>query len=202
MQDKLNFLSQALLPESGIRFKTSIAHLIWIIPTASIIGINSLMACGGYSITRKFWWHLSFPKEIVKRTLLHLKDNSDETFILINCLEYVTIITNYCESLVAFASQKVTDNPHLVVLCITDNTSALIWTLHTSKKSIIRRALARFFCGLLIGLNIRVNAKWISKLENVITDKISRLKSSNPASYPSPTYNYFKLQQEHRELKA
>ncbi len=160
------------------------------------------MACGGYSITRKFWWHLSFPKEIVKRTLLHLKDNSDETFILINCLEYVTIITNYCESLVAFASQKVTDNPHLVVLCITDNTSALIWTLHTSKKSIIRRALARFFCGLLIGLNIRVNAKWISKLENVITDKISRLKSSNPASYPSPTYNYFKLQQEHRELKA
>ncbi len=35
----------------------------------------------------KLWWHLSFPKEIVARMLLHLKDNSDETFTLINCLE-------------------------------------------------------------------------------------------------------------------
>jgi hypothetical protein len=106
MQDELTFLPQALLPESGIRFETPVAHLIPRIPTASIIGNSSLIACGGYSITLKFWWHLSFPKEIVKRTLLHLKDNSDEIFILINCLEYMTISTNYCTSLVAFESRK------------------------------------------------------------------------------------------------
>jgi hypothetical protein len=92
--------------------------------------------------------------------------------------------------LVTFASQKVSDDPHPVVLCITDNTSVLNWTLHTSKKSIIGQALARFFCSLLIGSNIRMNAKWISTIENVIADKISRLKSSNPASSPSPTYDY------------
>ena len=118
-----------------------------------------------------------FPKEVVKRTLLHLKDNSDRTFISINCLEYVTIILNYCASLVTFASSKVNNDPYPVVLCVTDNTSALNWTLHISNRSIIGRALARFFCGLLIGSNVGVNAKWISIIENVIADKILRLKA-------------------------
>jgi hypothetical protein len=119
-----------------------------------------------------------------------------------NCLEYVTIIINYCASKAVFESKKVTDDPHPVVLCVTDNTSALNWTLHTSKKSIIGRALARFFCGLLIGSNVGVNAKCISTTKNVIADKISRLKSTNPTSSPSLTYDYSNLQQEHKELKA
>jgi hypothetical protein len=206
MRDELNLLSSALSPESGIKFETPIAHLIPRIPTASIIGDSSLVACGGYSITLRFWWHLSFPKEVVERTLLHLKDNSDRTFISINCLEYVTIILNYCASLVTFASRKVNDDPYPVILCVTDNTSALNWTLHTSKKSMIGRALARFFCGLLIGSDVGVNAKWISTIENLIADKISRLKAlidTNPKSSSSiPTYDYANLQQEHAELKS
>jgi hypothetical protein len=175
-------------------------------PTASIVGNSSLIACGGYSITLKFWWHLSFPKEVVERTFLHLKDNSDKTFILINCLEYVTIILNYCASLVAFVSRKVNDDPHPVVLCVTDNTSALNWMLHTSKKSNIGRALARFFCGLLIGSNVGVNIKWISTIKNVIANKMLRLKEviNTNSKLPSslPTYNYVHLQQKHEELKV
>jgi hypothetical protein len=57
--------------------------------------------------------------------------------------------------------------------------------LHTSKKSNIGRALARFFCGLLIGWNVGVNATWISTIENVIADKILRLNAiidTNPKS--------------------
>jgi hypothetical protein len=118
------------------------------------------------------------------------------------CLEYVTIIINYCASLVVFATQKINNDPHLVVLCVTDNTSALNWTLHMSKKSIIGRALARFFCGLLIGSNVGVNAKWISTIKNVITDKISRFKKTNLEPFSLPTYNYANLQQEHEELKV
>jgi hypothetical protein len=98
-------------------------------------------------------------------------------------------------------AKKVTDDPHPVVLCITDNTRTLNWTLHTSKKSIIGQALARFFCGLLISYNIGVNAKWISTIKNVIADEISRLKTTNLKSSPSPTYDYSNLQQEHKELK-
>jgi hypothetical protein len=206
MRDKSNFLSEALEPDSGIVFKTPIAHLIPRMPTASIVGNSLLIACGGYLITLKFWWHLSFLKEVVKQMLLHLKESSDKPFILINCLEYVTIILNYCASLVAFASCKVNDDPHPVVLCVTDNTSALNWMLHTSKKSNIGRALARFFCGLLIGSNVGVNAKWIGTIKNMIANKISRLKevintnSKLPSSFS--TYNYAHLQQEHEELKV
>jgi hypothetical protein len=188
MRDELIFISHTLSPNSGIKFETPIAHLIPRMPMASIIGDSLLVICGGYSITLKFWWHLLFPKEVVKRTLLHLKVNSDKMFILINCLKYVTIILNYCAPLVVFVTCKVNDDPHPVVLCITDNTSALNWTLHTSKKLIIGRALARFFCGLLIGSNVGVNAKWISTIKNVIADKISRLKeviNTNSNSTPS-----------------
>ena len=125
MQEELNFIADALKPDSGIKFETPIAHLIPRTPTASIVGDSSLLACGGYSITLKFWWHFSFPENVVKQTLLHLKDNSDESFISINRLEYFTIIVNYCASLVVFATREVNDDPHPVVLCITDNTTAL-----------------------------------------------------------------------------
>jgi hypothetical protein len=70
----------------------------------------------------------------------------------------------------------------------------------------IGRALARFFCGLLIGSDVDVNAKWISTIENLIADKILRLKvliNTNPKSSSSiPTYNYANLQQEHGELRV
>jgi hypothetical protein len=62
MCNELNFLSEALEPDSGIVFKTPIAHLTPRMPTASIVGDSLLIACGGYSITLKFWWHLSFLK--------------------------------------------------------------------------------------------------------------------------------------------
>jgi hypothetical protein len=72
--------------------------------------------------------------------------------------------------------------------------------VHTSKKSIIGRALARFFCGLLIGSDVGINAKWISTSANKIADEISRIKKStqNPSSFH---YDFSKLQQDHVELK-
>jgi hypothetical protein len=158
MREELSFIASALNPDSGIKFETPIAQLIPRTPTASIIGNSSLLACGGYSVTLKFWWHPNFPKEVVERTLLHLKDNSDKNFVSINCLKYVTIIIDYCAALTSLASNKMNNDPHPVVLCVTDNTSALNWTLHTSIKSAIGRALARFFCGLLIGSDVGINA--------------------------------------------
>ncbi len=73
----------------------------------------------------------------MNRTLLHLSDNKDKKFISINCLEYVTIIVNYYAAIVAFATKEVTNDPYPIVLCVTDNTSVLNWTLYTSKKSVI-----------------------------------------------------------------
>ena len=129
-----------------------------------------------------------------------MKNNEDKTFILINCLDYVTIIINYCAAISALLEDEITTDPHPVVLCVTDNISAKNWTVHTSKKSIIGRALARFFCGLLIGSNVGINAKWINTLANKIADEISRIKKSahNPSSFQ---YDFSKLQQDHAELK-
>jgi hypothetical protein len=106
MQEELLFLSQAISTDSDMKFETPIAHLIPRIPMATIIGDSSLLACGGYSITLGFWWHLVFPTKIVDRTLLHLKDKSDPRLISINCLKYVTVIMNYCASLLVFSKQQ------------------------------------------------------------------------------------------------
>ena len=200
MRAEIDFIRQALADNSGISFEVPIGLIIPRTPTASLFGDSSLRACGGYSTTLRVWWYIPFPDEIVHRTLLHMKNNENETFISINCLEYVTIIINYCAAIYAFAKNDITTDPHPVVLCVTDNVSAKNWTVHTSKKSIIGRALARFFCGLLIGSDVGINAKWISTHANKIADDISRLKKSatNPFSFQ---YDFSKLQQDHAELK-
>jgi hypothetical protein len=201
MREELDFIRQALDDDSGIKFETPIAFIIPRMPTASLFGDSSLLSCGGYSIKLRIWWFLPFPEEIVQRTLLHLKNNKDQTFISINCLEFITIILNYCAALTAFHKDSNIDDPYPVVLCVTDNISAKNWTMHTSKKSIIGRALARFFCGLLIGSRVGINAKWISTLDNKIADDVSRLKATN-LSTNTPHYDFTKLKQDHKELKT
>ena len=74
--------------------------------------------------------------------------------------------------------------------------------MHTCNKSIIGRALAHFFCRLLIGSEVGINAKWISTVANKIADNISRLKKSLTSTTSSFTYNDFsKLKQDHADLK-
>ncbi len=70
--------------------KSSISNLVW---------RQFPSACGGYSTDLWVWWYLSFPDEMVQQTLLYLSNNEDETFISINCLEYVMVIINYCASI-------------------------------------------------------------------------------------------------------
>ena len=205
MREELNLFAESLSASTNIEFETPIAFIIPRTPSASIFGDSSLLACGGYSLALQFWWHLDFPAEIISRTLLHIPNEKDERFISINCLEYVTIIVNYCAALIFYAENKSdNDDPHPVVLCVTDNMSAKKWTTHTCKKSRIGRALARFFCGLLIGSGVGINSTWISTKDNTIADEISRLKKSTSTNNPTskPSYNYSELQQNYEELKA
>jgi hypothetical protein len=137
----------------------------------------------------------------VAQPLLACIENYDgKKFISIKCLEYVTIIINYCAAITAMLKSQITTDTHPVVLCVMDNISAENRTMHTSKKSIIGCAVARFFCGLLIGSDIGMNATWISTLASCIVDKVSRIKRS--ANIPSSfQYDFSKLQQDHTELK-
>jgi hypothetical protein len=180
MRKELKFIQQALHWNSKIPFDVPIAFIIPRTPTASLFRDSSLLSCGGYSIELWFWWFIPFPDEIVARTLLHLKNDLSQNFVSINVLEYVTIIINYCGALMVYLEDGLEEDPHPVVLCVTDYVSAKNWTMHTSKKSIIGCALARFFCGLMIGSDVGINAKWVVTKTNKIADAILRLKNLTP----------------------
>ena len=135
---------------------------------------SSLEGEGGFSIKLEFWWHIQFPNEIVQHTLLF----RDIPLVSINVLEYVTIIINYIVALYVLQTTNVTDDPYLVLLNITDNSSALSWTLHTCKRSRIGHLLGRFFYSFLINSLLSINSQWISTINNKIANGISRIKSN------------------------
>jgi hypothetical protein len=137
MCKELRFIQHALQEGLKISFEAPIAFIIPRTPSASLFGDSSLTSCDGYSIDLCFWWFVPFPDEIIAKTLLHLKNNLEQNFVLINVLEYVTVILNYCGTLTAYLEYGPIEDPHPVVLCITDNISTKNWTTYTCKKSII-----------------------------------------------------------------
>jgi hypothetical protein len=133
--------------------------------------------------------------------MLHFKsNNADGTLFSINILEFVTVIINYCAVLHVIKITPITDNPHPILLNITDNISALNWTIHTCKLSKLSRLLARFFCPLLINLPLGINSQWISIDKNVIADGFSQIRKGS-ATNSFPTFDYNTLKQRYPELK-
>ncbi len=135
----------------------------------------------------------------MQHTLLHKKDNSDGCLISINVLEFITVIINYCALLHVITTTSATNNPHPVLLNVTDNASALSWTTGACRKSKIGRRLARFFCSLLIGSPLGINSKWISTNDNKIADDIPRIKMQSVLD-SHPSFDYSTLKQRYPEL--
>jgi hypothetical protein len=176
MRYKIKFFCNKLKPDSGIEWETPIAHLIPQTPFATTIGNSLLKGAGGFSITLGFWWHICFPDEVIQRRLRFKTSNNNGMLILINVLEFVTVIINYCAALHVVWTSPITDDPHPVILNVTKNSIALSWTLHTCKQSKIGQMLACFLCSLLINLPLGINSQWISTINNKIADNISHLK--------------------------
>ena len=112
----------------------------------------------------------------------------------------MTGIINYCAALHVVWTSPVTDNPHLVILNITNNSSALSWTLHTCMQSKIGQMLSCFFCSLLINLPLGISSQWISTIDNKIKDNISCLRKHSHNN-SSPAFNYTILKQTYPELR-
>jgi hypothetical protein len=129
---------------------------------------------------------------------MHRKDNKDGQLILINVLEFVTVIINYCASLHMFTTTSKMNDPHPVLLNMTDNASALSWTNHTCRKSKLGRLLAQFFCSILINSSLGINSQWISTDDNKIADDISQIKKTLSNSLNS--FDYSSLRQTYPEL--
>ena len=204
MKDELDFIRQALAFGSDIPWRTKLGLIIPRIPLWQQFGDASLLAGGGFSIDLRFIWQLYFPDKVVQRTLLHNRDGRNGQLISINVLEFVVVVISYAAAYTAVTTEQVTDDPCPIVLNVTDNMSALNWTMHACKKSAIGRRLARFFCGLLIGSPLGINSKWISTKQNTIADEISRLKRNScpDTSNNLPTFAYTSLKQKFKELKV
>ena len=200
MRQEIEFFREQLRPESDILWETPIAHLIPRTPSATSFGDSSLEGAGGYSVDLGFWWHIDFPHEVKQRTLLFKSDNKDGRLISINVLEFVTVIINYCASLHVIQTTSFTDDPHPVLLNVTDNTSSLSWTTGACKKSRIGRLLARFHCLLLINSPLGINSQWISTKANTIADNISRLKKDSHTTNSHPSFDYSSLPQRYPDL--
>jgi hypothetical protein len=200
MHYKIKFFCNKLKPDSGIKWETPIAHLIPQTPFATTIGDSLLEGAGGFSITLGFWWHIHFLDEVVQCTLQFKTNNNNGMLMLINVLEFMMVIINYCTALHVVWTSSVKDNPHPVILNITDNSSAVSWTLHTCKQSKIGQMLACFFCSLLIKLPLGINSQWISMINYKIADNISRLKKESDNN-SSPAFDYTILKQTYPELR-
>ena len=170
-------------------------------PIFTTFGDSCLKGAGGYSLSLGFWWHLPFPEEVKLRTLLHKRDNADSLLISINILEFVTVIINYCAALHMVLTKNHTSDPYPVLLNVTNNASALSWTMGACRKSRIGRLLARFFCSLLINSPLGINSQWISMLHNAIADDISCAKNvASEYTHSHPSFEYLSLQQKYPEL--
>jgi hypothetical protein len=128
-------------------------------PFAMMIGNSSLNGAGGFSIALGFWWHITFPDKVIQCTLCFKSNNADGTLILINILKFATAIIYYCAALHIVRTTPITSNPHPVLLNITDNISALNWSIHMCKCSKIGHLHAHFFCSLLINLPLGINSQ-------------------------------------------
>jgi hypothetical protein len=189
MRQEIKFFCNKLQPNLTIFWETPIAHVIPCTPTAAAFGDSCLKGAGGYSIKLGRWWHIDFPEEVKRRTLLFKSDNKDGTLISINFLKSVTVIINYVASLHVITSTNFTDDPHPVLLNVTDNTSALSWTVGACRRSKIGCCLARFFCSLLINSPLGINSQWISTAANKIADDISCLKNCSDNNLTAHTFH-------------
>ncbi len=190
LRQEIDFFHKKLQPLSGTTWETPIAHIVPQMPMVTAIGDSCLEGAGGYLISLGYWWCLPFQEEAIQRTLMHRKDNKDGQLILINVLKFVTVIINYCSSLHMFMTRSITNNPHPVLLNVTDNTSALSWTNHTCRKSKLGRLLVQFFCSLLIISPLGINSQWMSTDDNKIADNTSQIKKTLSNSFHSFDYSF------------
>ncbi len=197
---EIEFFCGKLKPDSGIKWEMPIAHLIPRMPFAMTIGDSSLEGAGGFSITLGFWWHIHFPDEVVQRTLQFKTSNDNGMLVLINVLQFVVVIINYCATLHVVRTSPITDDPHPVILNVTNNSSALSWTLYACKRSKIGQMLARFFCSLLINSPFGINSQWIITINTKTADDISHLKKQSDTN-SSPAFDYTILKQTYPDLR-
>lgn len=169
-------LIRSALSSDWIDMSRPIAHLVDRDPSGTGWSDSSLDAAGGYSIDMQFWWYIEWPSEVRKSTLRFVKNNEDNTLISINVLEYAGLIINYVAATHFYLQDADPADPYPSVLLYADNTTAESWAIKACKKSFLGRALGRLQCALMINNPVGISVAHITTKDNVIADRISRIK--------------------------
>jgi hypothetical protein len=169
-------LVESALSSPWIDMSRPIAHFVQRDPSGIAWSDSSLDAAGGYSVDMKFWWYIQWPEEVRQRTLRFVKNNSTNTLISINVLEYAALIINYVASTHYFLNHKDPEDPYPSVLLYADNTTAESWLRKSCKNSFVGRALGRLQCSLMINNPVGINVDHVTTKDNVVADRISRIK--------------------------
>ena len=140
--------------------------------------------------------------DVIKRTWSIVKNNTYSQLISINILEFVTAIINHCAALTVVTTERITEDPHQVLLNVTDNTATLNWTVHNCKSSTIGQMLVCFFCCLLIDSPLGINSEWIATDKNKLADEISCLKKLTSCVKSHCYFDYWSLKQKYLVRKA
>ncbi|KAL7525635.1 hypothetical protein ACHAXR_001091, partial [Thalassiosira sp. AJA248-18] len=186
-----------ILADKSITLSTPMGQIVDRVPDWKAAADSCKKSGGGGSTHLKFYWFLAFHPDVVLRA--HLANNKSKKYISINVLEMLCVCVNLAAAIYIYTcwhdSIDLSTSPVLLNWC--DNASATCWVNKRCKNSLIRRALGRFFCGLLMSTKIGIQARWLSSEENVVADDISRLKNNNEGEY-----DYSQLLVDHPSLKS
>ena len=123
MRETIDVIIKAL-DSPHVNTRALMGHLIPRDPSGTAWSDSSLQAAGGYSIDMKFWWHIEWPEEIRRRTLLHLRNNKDGRLISINVLEYAGIIITFVAATHYFLSNPRDTDSQPVARLVADNSAS------------------------------------------------------------------------------
>ena len=165
-----------IFTSSWVDMTRPIGHMIKREPSAIEYSDSSLRAAGGYSIEMGFWWYIEWPPEVQNHTLRFVKNDKHNTLISINVLEYAAGIINYIASMHFYATCPDKSDPTPTVLLYDDNAASESWLMKGCKSSRIGRGLGRRQCSLMINSPVGLDVAHITTDENVIADRISRIK--------------------------
>jgi hypothetical protein len=182
--------SRGFYKKNASFWETPISHLIPREADRVIEFDSSLVGAGGVSLDMNLVWMISFPPEILARTLRNRGGGS--SLIDINQLEFVALLISYAATLVDLATASAYQPEPPVLLAKGDNTTSLSWLRRqTADRSPAAKALAHIFATLAARGQVSVNTEHIAGVTNVMADFLSRYDDWC-AKHPSPnSHNAF-----------
>jgi hypothetical protein len=168
------------LQDANFSWAAKIAFIIPRTPHAHSVGDASDIGGGGYSTCLRFWFDIVWSQKIARGRKLKA---TEKGYVHINSLEYIVIIIQLAAVIVRLAESPPDSLTELfpngapkmpVLLCQTDNTSAMAWSNRLTSKSLQGQHLIGIFAELLRQHNIGINAEHLAGYLNVLADFLSR----------------------------